>query len=236
MDLGLPPKLSRESLIAMCRDEPEKAADLILLLWDKVETLAATVEKQGTKIAALEAKLAKNSSNSSKPPSSDKHNPGGKPRAGSGTRKNTTRKPGGQPGHKGATLKKSSSPDHVIELPPPRRCTCGQSLSGQPPCGEQQRQVFDLPPDIKIEVTEYHAPVCKCPACGKKNTAPFPKEAAAPIQYGKRIRAAATYLHVYHLLPYERLASALGDLFGCTLSAGSLPRFIKDGGAASPAL
>jgi|GEM_PF-3412713 len=68
MDLDLPPKPSREPPFAMCRDEPEKAAELILLLWEKVEPLAATVEKQGPKIAVLEAKLAKNSSNSSKPP------------------------------------------------------------------------------------------------------------------------------------------------------------------------
>jgi len=200
MDLGLPPKPSRESLVAMCRDEPEEAADLILLLWEKVETLTATVEKQGAKIASLEAKLAKNSSNSSKPPSSDKHNPGSKPdrRARSGTRKNTTRKPGGQPGHEGSTLKKSSSPDHVIDLPPPKICTCGESLSGQEPCGRQQRQVFDLPPEIKIEVTEYNAPVCKCPACGKKNVAAFPGEAAAPVQYGKRVRATSTSTTYFH--------------------------------------
>ena len=79
MELDLPPKPSRESLIALCRDEPEKAADLILMLWDKVEKLAATVERQGAEIAELKAKLAKDSHNSSKPPSSDKHNPGGQP-------------------------------------------------------------------------------------------------------------------------------------------------------------
>jgi hypothetical protein len=47
------------------------------------------------------------------------------------------------------------------------------------------------------------------------------------VQYGERIRAAATYLHVYHLLPYERLAG----LFGCKLAAGTLPRFIRDASA-----
>jgi len=79
MDLGLPQKPSRESLVAMCRDEPEKAADLILMLREKVETLARKVEEQDAKTARLEAKLSKNSSNSSKPPSTDKSNPGGKP-------------------------------------------------------------------------------------------------------------------------------------------------------------
>ncbi len=237
MDLGLPPKPSRDSLIAMCRDEQEKAADLIFMLWEKVEQLAATVGKQastiaaqGVEIAGLKAKLAKNSSNSSKPPSSDKSNPGGAPPP-KGTGKKTGRKPGGQPGHKGTTLEKSPTPDHIIDLPKPDRCTCGESLPPDGLWGEQQRQVFDLPEEIKIEVTEYRAPVCECPACGKRNTASFPEEAAAPVQYGKRVRAAATYLHVYHLLPYERLAGIFGDLFGCKLSAGVLPGFIKDAAA-----
>lgn len=228
MELGLPPKPSRESLVAMCRDEPEKAADLILMLWEKVETLAKRIEEQDAKIARLEAKLSKNSSNSSKPPSTDKSNPGGKPPP-----KNTTngsaRKPGGQPGRKGTTLRKSNSPDHIVQLPKPKRCACGESLPEDGSWGEQARQVFDLPPEIKVECTEYRAPSCKCPGCGKKNTAEFPQEAASHVQYGKRIRAVSTYLHVYHLLPYERLAGIFDDLFGCPLSAGTLPGFIKDG-------
>lgn len=57
-----------------------------------------------------------------------------------------------------------------------------------------------------------------------KNTGASPPEAAAPVQYGKRVRAAATYLHTYHLLPYARLA----DLFGCALSTGALTGFIKE--------
>lgn len=228
MDLGLPPKPSRESLVAMCRAEPEKSADIILMLWDKVETLAKRIAEQDTKIAKLEAKLSKNSRNSSKPPSTDKSNPGGKPPA-KNTANESVRKPGGQPGHDGTTLKKSDSPDHIVQLPKPQRCSCGENLPADGSWGEQARQVFDLPPEIKIEVTEYRAPSCKCPGCGKKNTAQFPPEAATNVQYGKRIRAAATYLHVYHLLPYERLAGIFGDLFGCPLSAGVLPGFIKSG-------
>jgi transposase len=238
MDLGLPPKPSRESLVAMCRDEPERAADLILMLWEKVEQLAATVEEQaatiaaqGEQIAALSAKLGKDSHNSSKPPSSDRHNPGGSPPPKSSGKKGRKKKPGAQPGHKGTTLRKSEAPDHVVDLPPPTRCSCGESLAGTAPCGETQRQVFDLPVEIKVEVTEYRSPVCQCSSCGKKNTAPFPAEAKAPVQYGERIRAAATYLHVYHLLPYERLAGLFADLFGCKLAAGTLPRFIRDASA-----
>lgn len=211
----------------MCRDEPEKAVDFILMLWEKVETLASKIEEQAAQIARLEAKLSKNSSNSSKPPSTDKSNPGGKPPA-ENTTKDSFRKPGGQPGHDGATLRKSDSPDHIVQLPKPQRCTCGENLPADGPWSEQARQVFDLPPEIKVECTEYRAPSCKCPGCGKKNTAEFPQEAASHVQYGQRIRAVSSYLHVFHLVPYERLAGIFGDLFGCTISAGVLPGFIKD--------
>jgi transposase len=50
----------------------------------------------------------------------------------------------------------------------------------------------------------------------------------APVQYGHRIRAVGTYLHVYHLLPFERLGEVFGDLFGCKLATGTLTNFIKD--------
>jgi len=55
------------------------------------------------------------------------------------------------------------------------------------------RTLADLEDKVIIEaghvmgVIQYRTPVCKCPACGKKNTASFPREAAAPVQYGERI-------------------------------------------------
>ena len=232
MPINLPPKPSRESLLVMCRDEPEKAADLILLLWDKVEKLAAIVEEQGIEIAALKAKLAKNSQNSSKPPSTDKSNPGGRPPAKPKTgRGKKTNKPGGQKGHKGTTLEKHANPDHTVELPRPVLCKCGYNLSRVVPSRFVDRQVHDLPEDINIEVTEYRAPVCECPDCGNNTTAEFPEEVTAPVQYGSRVRAAATYFHTYHLVPYERLSEIFSDLFNCPLSTGGLTGFIKKAAA-----
>ena len=234
MSADLPPKPTREKLVAMCRDEPEKAADLILLLWDKVEKLTEIVGAQGREIELLKSKLAKNSKNSSKPPSSDKSNPGGRPpsrpKAGRDEKPN---KPGGQKGHPGTTLKKDPDPDHTVDLPGPARCDCGRDLSRVKPSRSVDRQVHDLPEDIEIEVTEYRAPVCECPGCGKKTTAQFPSEVTAPVQYGSRVRAAATYLHTYHLVPYERLAEIFNDLFNCPLSTGALTSFIR--GAATRA-
>jgi transposase len=232
MSTAPPPKPSRESLVVMCRDEPEKAADLILLLWDKVEKLTAIVEEQGREIAALKAKLAKNSQNSSKPPSTDKSNPGGRPPAKPKTKRGEkTNRPGGQKGHKGITLEKHATPDHTVELPGPGRCECGCKLSHVEPSRFVDRQVHDLPEDINMEVTEYRAPVCECPGCGKNTTAKFPTDVTAPVQYGGRVRAAATYLHTYHLVPYERLGEIFNDLFNCPLSTGALTGFIKKAAA-----
>jgi transposase len=77
----------------------------------------------------------------------------------------------------------------------------------------ERRQVFDLPERL-IEVTEHQASVYCCAACGGETKAEFPAGVAAPAQYGERVRAAAVYLNVHQLVPEDRAAEAMGDLFG----------------------
>ena len=235
MKLDLPPKPTREALIELCRTDPEKVADLLLLIWGKLEELAEIVEKQFLEIDELKAKLSKNSRNSSKPPSTDKSNSARKQPKKKDTKKGN-RKPGGQKGHKGATLEQTPNPEHIVKLESPQKCTCGEDLSEVEASDQQIRQVFDLPPEIKVEATQYQAPICQCPSCGRKNVGKFPPEVSAPVQYGARIRAAATYLHVYHLTPYDRLSEIFDHLFGCGLSTGVLPRFIKKSAACAKPL
>jgi len=231
MKKDLPPKPSRIALLEQCERAPEEAVDLLQLLWEQLEEQQIQIEKQTQEIAKLKAKLSLNSRNSSKPPSTDKSNPGGsapkKKDSNPGRRKGPKRKPGAQKGHKGSTLKQTLNPDFQIELEAPVTCNCGEDLSGVQACGKQVRQVLDLPEEIKIQTTEYQAPVCKCPNCGLNNVASFPPEASAPVQYGSRIRAITTYLHAYHLIPYERLGEIFKDLFNCPISTGSLTGFIQ---------
>jgi hypothetical protein len=60
-------------------------------------------------------------------------------------------------------------------------------------------------------------------ACGYVNRATFPAEAAAPVQYGLRLKSVAVYLKEYQLLPFDRMAEIMRDLFACaTFSAGTL--------------
>jgi len=77
---------------------------LIHMLQEQNNLLIEKYNRLDTKIKALEARLAKNSSNSSKPPSTDIKKSGKRPKKTTSSKKKSGKKPGGQPGHKGSTL------------------------------------------------------------------------------------------------------------------------------------
>jgi transposase len=186
------------------------------------EPVVRVLLEMDTRIHALEERLAKDSHNSSKPPSSDGLNkPKPKPQS---LRTSSGRPTGGQSGHSGRTLRMVEKPDSVVSHPVNRCAGCGCSLNGQPPDSVERRQVFDLP-EPKLEVTEHQAEVKTC-ACGCVNRAAFPPEVRAPVQYGLRVKSVAVYLKEYQLLPFERLAEIMRDLFACdTFSEGTLTNF-----------
>lgn len=180
----------------------------------------ARIHAQQERIRDLENQLAKNSSNSSKPPSSD----GYKKPAPKSLRKKGELKSGGQPGHTGHTLGRVEEPDYT-EVHPVLHCECcGCSLLDQPADSLEKRQVHDLPP-IRLIVTEHQAETKVC-ACGHRNKAAFPEGVNAPVQYGPAIQAAAVYLKNYQHLPYARTSELLGDFFGCPISEGTLDNII----------
>jgi hypothetical protein len=80
----------------------------------------------------------------------------------------------------------------------------------------------------KIEVTEHHSQTKVCGRCGMKNKAGFPSGVNAPVQYGQRVRAVVAYLMSYQLIPYERCAETMNDLFNCQLSTGTLATIFKE--------
>ena len=171
-------------------------------------------------VAKLRAELeelkkpSKDSSNSSLPPSSDKKKK-------YPPREKTGRKTGGQPGHEGITRQITDEPDEIEELFP---CVC-------PCCGgvdfvpteqvKEVRQKIDIPP-IQPVVTEYQQKAAICTHCGQKSFGKFPERINAPIQIGERIEAIIGYLCVKHHQSYDRIQGILEDLFGLSISEGTV--------------
>lgn len=164
------------------------------------------------RVTALEARLGMNSSNSSKPPSSDGY---AKP-APKSLRCKSGRKPGGQQGHPGTTLRQAAEPD-TVNMHLPEYCECGHCLQEDPVHHVERRQVFELPEKL-FEVIEHQLAAKVCARCGRMVRADAPSEAPAAVQYGPRFRAALVYLRNYQLLPYNRLAQLCRDIFGAAVS------------------
>ena len=165
-----------------------------------VETLLRHIEQQDHRIAELEAQLAKNSQNSSKPPSSDGYRKA--PRT-SSLRQRSDKPPGGQEGHPPHLLKQVERPDHVIRHSLNGCTCCGASLEDVPTTGVEKHQVFDIPP-VHVEVTEHQIEVKLCRRCGKVSRSSHPQEASRPVQYGPGLKALCVYLTQYQFLPYGR--------------------------------
>ena len=171
-------------------------------------------------VKELQARLALDSSNSSKPPSTD----GLAKPAPKSLRTRTGRRPGGQPGHPGRTLQPVARPDHVC-VHQLNRCPCGacqgRSLLQEPVLDHAKRQVFELP-QKPLEVTEHQAEIKRCPVSGRLVSAPFPEGVGAPAQYGPRLRAQMVYLNQQQGLPYERLTQLCQDFYGQPLSEATV--------------
>ncbi len=195
--------------------------ELIEMLMVRLETLEKEVSHLRTENSELRERLAKfenpkNSRNSSIPPSMDLNRPG----KNQSLRKSTGRKPGGQPGHKGNTLKMTADPDHTVELRPDYCRGCGSSLAGMPSIFDRSRQIVDIPP-IKAVWTEYRAFGAQC-GCGCRTVADFPEGAGSPVSYGCNIEGLIGYFHARQYLPFKRMREMMGDVFNIDISEGGI--------------
>ena len=189
--------------------------DLIAL----VESLAVENAALKARLAELERQLGLNSSNSGKPPSSDGLK---KPARVASLREASKKKPGGQSGHAGETLRQTAEPDATIDHFPSTCSGCGEALRQGMAGDYAARQVFDLPEPRPLVVTEHRAHFCECPGCGARTRGAFPDGVNAPVQYGAWLAAFVIYLAHQQLLPEKRLVALIADLFGVKLAASTI--------------
>ncbi|WP_370661613.1 IS66 family transposase [Massilia aquatica] len=183
----------------------------MLTLWERLE--------------ALESKVAKNSLNSSQPPSSDGL------RKTNSLREPSGNKPGGQPGHKRSTLKRTAEPTVTIDYPLPRQCTrCLSTLPLAQAVVAERRQVIDVPAGA-FDVIEHRTLAVTC-CCGQAHMSRFPNGVNEPVQYCRNVRALAVHLTQGQMLPYARAAELIADLYGLTVSPATVLACVAEASAA----
>ncbi|MDO8873285.1 MAG: IS66 family transposase, partial [Methanoregula sp.] len=169
----------------------------------------------------LEAQFKQNSTNSSKPPSTDVFI------CPKSQRKKGMRPVGGQIVHPGRTLEPVENPDKKVPHKVKTCEGCGASLEDVPVIDSERRQVFDIPPQ-KVVVTEHQAEHKQCPQCGCHNLGKFPYGVEYPVQYGQELKALMVYLSVFQLIPYERICEFFSDVFGFSFSKATIARALKN--------
>jgi transposase len=187
---------------------------------ERVKVLEGLIDSLQERIKTLERHQAKDSHNSSLPPSSDRF-----VRAPKSLRKKSGKKGGGQPGHRGHHLRQVETPDEILIHPVISCEHCQHDLRAQPADMPERRQVIDLPAK-RLWVREHRVEEKQCPVCYHLTRAPFPATVSAPAQYGTSIQTVATYLVEGQSVPYARASQLLQELLGVQLSAGSIASFV----------
>jgi transposase len=177
--------------------------------------LIAQVRRLSARVAELEARLSKDSHNSSKPPSSD-----GLAKKSNSPSVPSGKKPGGQAGRAGKTLERSVHVDTLINHALPKRCQCGTALAGAGMRLHERRQVIDIPV-ASYHVTEHCTWQKRC-ICGRVHQSEFPAAVTEAVQYGPNVRALAVHLTHGQLLPLARSAQLITELYGLRVSSGTV--------------
>jgi transposase len=215
--------------------------ELVDLVASQVLVLAAQaelIEKLMARVTELERRLGADSSNSSRPPSSD--SPYTKKVAKTrSSRQRSGRKPGKQPGDPGVSRSLTDHPDKTIRIDPDTCTGCNSSLAGSTPRTVERRQVVDLPPVPAPVITEYCLGASTCRCCGVETTAEWtdltdiPDTPAhtdvlagpgSPVRIGPRALAMCAFLTCGHYLPVGRATALLETMTGLHLATGFTAR------------
>jgi transposase len=207
-----------DEAVDFCKNNPEVAALIIL----EIEKIKQELSEANEEIRRLNDIIYKDSSNSSKPPSSDNK-----------LNKKVNRKAGGKNsrgakrGHKGSNLKMVSNPARVEVLEHKECIYCKNDLGSVSAIDTQKRQVYDLP-EIKMEVTQYEQHTKLCPCCNSINRPEFPLNLNSYVQYGESVKSFIAYLNTYQMIPYGRIGEIIEDITDHKISSGTIYNILED--------
>jgi transposase len=195
----------------------------------KITDLESLLTKALLRIAELEVevidlkrRLGLNSSNSSKPPSSDGLQK--KRNRGNGRRGSGGKATGGQVGHEGDTLRHVDNPDEILNYQAQSCSGCNASLENAPTVGVEERQEFDIV--MRKHVVAHRVLTKQCTNCKCKTGAAFPDHIKSYVQYGQKVRALCVYL-TNQFISKDRIEEFFRDCFGLTISDTSLMSYDK---------
>src|SRR5947209_2242360 len=203
--------------------------ELLALVLVQAKAIDALTER----VAELERRLGADSSDSSRPPSSDALW-SKKPAKKRSSRARSGRKPGKQPGASSSSRSLIDDPDERLQIHPDRCGSCATSLRGASEQGRQRRQVVDVTPVPPPTVTEYQRISKVCPCCGTVTTPGWDDQAVpvehrpvvaapgSPVRIGPEALARAALLTCGHYLPVGRSRQLLEALTGIDVSIGLL--------------
>lgn len=207
----------------------------------EIRDLKRDGKKKDKLIAELQKRLSKyeeppkNSGNSSTPPSKE----GMKDeiiRRTNSLRKPTGKKPGGQPGHEGFTLKVNGNPDAVVDKAPEVCDKCGDSLEDCDTILDYVTQIISLP-ELKPLITQVNHYVKVCRTCGNRVKAYSERRRSNAVVYDASVKSLVVYLSVVQFLPYNRIALFFKEVFGLEISQGSMVNWVNEAKkAAEPAI
>jgi len=166
------------------------------------------------RVSELKARCKSNSSNSSRPPSSDGYQKKPAfPRKSKG-------KNGGQKGHKGNNLKQILSANKTVKCIP-KQCECGHIFNPSELKISEKRQVFDIPKP-QLYITEYQIYKGRCSGCGKIHRGVAPQGVTAPTQYGNGVKSFVVMLNAHFNIPYKKIQLLFKDLFGYPINESTI--------------
>ncbi len=208
--------ITPEQALAIYHAGPEAVVKVICDLSRQIDLLEVRIKELERQVA----KLSKNSSNSSKPPSSDIVKP--KPRRQSGKGKI-----GAQPGH--PLHERTPFPEEDIDQFHDYRLECC------PDCGDAGLTFLDQPPrvlqqmeikEVMVHKEEHRSYPAWCDSCQKIHFHPFPESVVREGLFKERLTALVVYMKAVHHASFSTIRKYIRDVMGEKVSRGYLRKAV----------